>query len=82
MFEGFPERECGEHRTTGMRAWCHDCTEWCYQAWPCKGCEIVQLRKKAERSLRSSWLDAPYVMLGLLLVMIGLLVFMTVRVYG
>lgn len=43
-FTGHTERECGEHRTTGPRAWCHDCTEWCYPEGPCKGCELPQLR--------------------------------------
>ena len=44
-FEGHPGRECGEHRTVGShRAWCHDCSEWCYPASPCKGCELPLLR--------------------------------------
>jgi hypothetical protein len=43
-FEGHPDRDCGEHRTTGNRAWCHDCQEWCYPDSPCKGCELPQLR--------------------------------------
>lgn len=43
-FEGHDGRECGEHRTTGMRAWCHDCSEWCYDGGPCKGCELPRLR--------------------------------------
>lgn len=25
----------GEHRTTGERAWCYDCREWCYPEDPC-----------------------------------------------
>lgn len=30
---------CGEHRTVGPhRAWCYQCTEWCYPDGPCKGC--------------------------------------------
>lgn len=43
-FEGLPDRECGEHRTTGPRAWCFACTEWCYPEEPCKGCELPTLR--------------------------------------
>jgi hypothetical protein len=43
-FTGHTERECGEHRTTGPRAWCHECCEWCYPEEPCKGCELPQLR--------------------------------------
>lgn len=43
-FTGHTERECGEHRSTGPRAWCHDCCEWCYPEEPCKGCELPQLR--------------------------------------
>lgn len=43
-FEGHEGRECGEHRTVGShRAWCHDCTEWCYPELPCRGCKIPQL---------------------------------------
>lgn len=51
-WEGFPERECGEHRTVGPhRAWCYDCHEWCYPATEqaCKGCEIVALRAEIVR---------------------------------
>lgn len=47
-FEGLASRECGEHRTTGQRAWCHDCTEWCYPQAPCRGCELPQLRATAD----------------------------------
>jgi hypothetical protein len=33
------ERYCAEHRTVGShRAWCHDCSEWCY---PANGAEDV-----------------------------------------
>jgi hypothetical protein len=43
-FKGHVGRECGEHRTVGAhRAWCHDCTEWCYPEIPCRGCRIPQL---------------------------------------
>jgi hypothetical protein len=45
-FEGHAGRECGEHRTTGARAWCHGCAEWCYPDAPCKGCELPQLRAR------------------------------------
>jgi len=47
-FVGWEPRECGEHRTVGdYRAWCFDCSEWCYSAqidMACKGCEIAALR--------------------------------------
>lgn len=44
-FHGHDNRECGEHRTVGShRAWCHDCSEWCYPTIPCKGCELPILR--------------------------------------
>ena len=43
-FEGHGGRECGEHRTVGShRAWCYDCSEWCYPEIPCRGCKIPQL---------------------------------------
>ena len=45
---GVDGRECGEHRTTGGRAWCYADSEWCYPEVPCRGCEIVQLRKDSE----------------------------------
>ncbi len=45
LFEGYAG-ECGEHRTVGdHRAWCFECTEWCYappatgeEPAACKGC--------------------------------------------
>lgn len=43
-FEGHEPRECGEHHTTGLRAWCFSCSEWCYPQSPCKGCELPMLR--------------------------------------
>jgi hypothetical protein len=46
-FVGHPGRECGEHRTTGDRAWCFDCSEWCYPSMPCARCELPVLRKVA-----------------------------------
>lgn len=48
-FAGHDERECGEHRTTGPRAWCFECQEWCYPKIPCKGCELPSLRTAIER---------------------------------
>jgi hypothetical protein len=48
-FSGFEPRECGEHRTVGEhRAWCYDCSEWCYPKAPCIRCEIGPLRAFAE----------------------------------
>ncbi len=39
-FEGRTGRTCGEHRTVGPhRAWCFDCSEWCYPDEPCHGCD-------------------------------------------
>jgi hypothetical protein len=46
-FFGHDGRECGEHRTVGShRAWCFDCSEWCYPGIDaaCKGCELPSLR--------------------------------------
>jgi hypothetical protein len=46
-FFGHDGRECGEHRTVGPhRAWCFDCSEWCYPGIDaaCKGCELPSLR--------------------------------------
>jgi hypothetical protein len=41
-FYGFQSRDCGEHRTVGPhRAWCFDCSEWCYPAAPCARCHGV-----------------------------------------
>jgi hypothetical protein len=48
-FEGHPDRECGEHRTTGTRAWCFACSEWCYDTVPCKGCELPMLHKALDK---------------------------------
>lgn len=50
-WEGAAENECGEHRTTGGRAWCFACQEWCYRSLPCRGCELPPLRAElaAER---------------------------------
>ncbi len=39
LFLGFEPRGCGEHRTVGSyRAWCFDCSEWCYPQEPCARC--------------------------------------------
>jgi hypothetical protein len=29
----------GEHRTTGQRAWCYGCSEWCAESYACPCCE-------------------------------------------
>lgn len=54
-WEGATFRDCHEHRTTGRRAWCFDCAEWCYQSTLCHGCAapkarsiITELRKLIE----------------------------------
>jgi hypothetical protein len=50
LFAGHFPRECGEHRTVGPhRAWCHDCSEWCYPdgEMACKGCRIPVLEARA-----------------------------------
>src|SRR5262245_27531852 len=41
---GRAERTCGEHHSTGSRAWCLDDQTWCYPSAPCSGCETVQER--------------------------------------
>lgn len=41
-FYGFQARDCGEHRTVGPhRAWCFDCSEWCYPNASCRRCHGV-----------------------------------------
>lgn len=55
-FEGHDSRYCGEHRTVGPhRAWCYDCSEWCYPHEGCARCrepkhenEIARLRCNLE----------------------------------
>ena len=47
-WEGRQVRECGEHRTTGGRAWCFDCGEWCSAHAPCVRCELPAMRRVAE----------------------------------
>lgn len=49
-FEGHDGRDCGEHRTTGPRAWCPTCQEWCYPGILCRGCELPLLRARAEKA--------------------------------
>jgi hypothetical protein len=40
LFEGRPDRTCGDHHTVGPhRAWCFDDSEWCYPDGPCHGCD-------------------------------------------
>lgn len=42
MFEGHQPRGCGEHRTVGSRAWCFDCSEWCYPDSGCIRCRYPE----------------------------------------
>ena len=49
VWEGRPDRECGEHRTTIDRAWCLACGEWCYPDEPCARCELPGLRAEVKR---------------------------------
>jgi hypothetical protein len=45
-FEGHQPRDCGEHRTVGdYRAWCFDCSQWCYPRpdGACNGCRVPML---------------------------------------
>lgn len=52
-FEGHTPRECGEHRTVGEhRAWCYDCSEWCYPSSPCARCELAQHHANGKRMRR------------------------------
>lgn len=48
-FAGHPGRDCGEHRTLGGRAWCFDCSEYCYPSEGCMGCETPRLRSEIEK---------------------------------
>lgn len=53
-FEGHQPRECGEHRTVGPhRAWCYDCSMWCYPhlEMACHRCRIPML----EAALDDLW---------------------------
>jgi hypothetical protein len=47
-FEGHIPRDCGDHATAVVRAWCLSCTEWCSPSAPCKGCEAPVLRDAAK----------------------------------
>jgi hypothetical protein len=53
QWEGRTPRVCDEHRTTGARAWCLECSEWCYPNAFCKGCEVRRL----EAELDALYLD-------------------------
>ena len=56
-WEGNPKRECGDHRTTGLRAWCHTCTEWCYPEMPCLGCAFPEIEEERNDLLRTQSLN-------------------------
>lgn len=47
-FDGHENRECGDHHSTGRRAWCFACSEWCYPRIPCRGCELPALRAELD----------------------------------
>ena len=51
LFEGHEGRWCGEHRTLGKRAWCYDCSEYCYpeQTVACVRCLAPFLLAQIER---------------------------------
>jgi hypothetical protein len=48
-WHGVVDSECGEHRTTGLRAWCYACTTWCYPEDPCPGCDHPRLLTEIAR---------------------------------
>ena len=50
-WEGRSDRECGEHRTVGLRAWCLADSEWCSPKVLCRGCGLAALLAR----LRESW---------------------------
>jgi hypothetical protein len=52
-FAGHANRECGDHHSTGHRAWCFNCSEWCYEDIPCKGCELPSLRAAVQSLLNA-----------------------------
>jgi hypothetical protein len=53
-WEGREGRTCGEHRTTGSRAWCFQCSEWCYPRLTCNGCvDYPSILAPIEWALRS-----------------------------
>lgn len=47
----------GEHRTTGSRAWCLKCQEWCHPYATCEiknaTCEIADLREQLRISIEA-----------------------------
>lgn len=44
LWNGLEPRVCGEHRTTGPRAWCYEDHTWCYPHDPCPGCTTEEQR--------------------------------------
>jgi hypothetical protein len=50
-FHGHSGRYCGEHRTTGGRAWCFDCSEWCYPRAGCVRCREPRLEAVADAAM-------------------------------
>ena len=60
-FHGHANRRCGEHRTAGGRAWCFDCTEWCYPRpeAACEGCQSVSADDAREMLARVRELHQP-----------------------
>jgi hypothetical protein len=62
-FEGHEPRRCGEHRTVGHRAWCHDCREWCYPEDGCANCkpDVDDVMEEVDRL--SAELDAAHAQL-------------------
>jgi hypothetical protein len=68
LFVGYEPRECGEHRTVGdHRAWCFDCSEWCYPGGEdaCSGCAVSLLTAQRDQAraiavaLEQQLADAP-----------------------
>lgn len=49
-----------EHRTCGVRAWCHRCTEWCYPTVElrCAHCRVEGAPTDYERGWRDGWAAA------------------------
>lgn len=47
-FTGHQPRECGEHRAYPRRAYCLECSEWCYPdpEMGCKGCRLARLEHR------------------------------------
>lgn len=73
-WEGRNIRSCGDHRSTGDRAWCHSCAEWCYPADGCFGCKcpdgvdaVIEERDKLAAEivqLREKLIDAELTIRG------------------